>query len=619
MGDRLLLGACSGFRTGTSGILRLTAVSAAYGGCAGSDLDVLSFDDPGHLLYAAGGRLFELDPRNGGELSSRTHEGDLCGIAADGRTAISLHKERAVFLTDVSGVRGPMLEGIDTKVHKWDPAPMRFAGGVVWGTPGDDFHKRVHSWDAASGRELLGPEERLLHPVLCPSPGGTHALIVWELRMDETILSRVSLAEPELREIGRFPYFGYGGGPRKVVADAALTHVVLEGHGGVAVVEAASGKIVRKILLGGDLFGLAASDDLRVLACLVDRPGKGRRLEIHDSLAGRVVGVVDEPPGIFWSGGALRVCRDGSAIAIPQGLARRRHVEIAVWDLAASAFRTWPDTAQRLGRVETLRAGNDRVTAAGSRTAAFDAHTLDEVPFGDADSLVRTLRDTEEQVNVIAIGERRLALRMGEWSIGGFEREEVTPRAERVLAICEDPPLAITMLPCAVLETDIYTSDSGNVATASELYLWDLAAPDAPPRLVARLERLWLEAAAFSPDGAWIGWLAQEGPMHLLDAKTLAAIETVPFPSLLAGNQKFERSTDLSTAIAIAPGRRHWAVAIGAVVMLRHAGVAEPIDVVNLSSAEDQVTSLAFSPSGDALFAGTRRGAVLRFEITEGR
>jgi len=114
MGDRLLLGACSGFRTGESGRLRLAAVSAAYGGRAARGFDALEFSaDGSRLRYAESRLVVELETATGREVTSRVLAGELYGLASDGRTVVVVDKEHVV--VDAAGVAGPRLEGIGAR------------------------------------------------------------------------------------------------------------------------------------------------------------------------------------------------------------------------------------------------------------------------------------------------------------------------------------------------------------------------------------------------------------------------------------------------------------------------------------------------------------------------
>lgn len=626
MGDRVLLAACSGFRAGETGLLRLSAASAAYWGRSANAIEALAFSSQERLHYVADGRITEIELATGREVSSRAlEEGFLCGLADDGRTVVVPRDEHAAFVVDAAGVRGPSLQALDTSRRRWEPTPLHFAGNRIWGVSGE-MHKRVHVWDASTGESLLLVDPPVQLPSLHPSGDGTRAVMVWELGRESTIVSRLSLDEPEPREIVRFGQVANGYQPRAIAADTALKHAVVAEWNRLAVVDLVSGTVLRHLEPGGQVVALDASDDFRVLACLV-KTSRGKRLEIWDPFEGRVVRsdpVASIASTLHW-GRPLRVRGDGSSIAFADGTPQHNRDGIVAWDNASGARNVWADSAPRIGAVDGLLATDDGVTATGARVAVLDPRTLDELSAPPVDtSAVRTSKrstisqDTWDVTNEIVLdlpnGVRETRVfRIGAWSTGGFERERVTPCPERVLAVCADPPRAITVFPSAVLAVDIYDHDSGNVDTASELFLWDLAT-DAPPRFIARVESVWLDAAAFSPDGAWIAWVAPRGSANLVDATTLATLETASLPP--SPGPPAPRPT---TAVAMAPDRRHWAVASGAIVMLRHIGIAEPIDVIHLDSAKDDATSLAFSADGSALFVGTRRGAVLRFDITKDR
>jgi len=396
------------------------------------------------------------------------------------------------------------------------------------------MHKRLFAWDAADGRALLATKKGHQSAAVLPSTDGRSALLVTEIRQEWTVLSRLSLADAEPREVARLTHFNAAYVPRECAADLALTTVVLEQGEALVVVDAGSGTVLRRIALPGTVVALAASDDLRVVACLVDLRVR-KRLEVWDARDGRLIAAEDQPLGAYW-GTPLRVSPDGSSIAFARGVERRARDELVVWDVARWTPRAWPDSGPYLGAGAALDAHDASLTAQGTRTAALDPLTLDE-----------RRAPGESPDGPVEHGQLRAGARH--------------PSPDRLLAVCADPPRAITVLSCAVLAVDIYESDSGNVDTASEIYLWDLASPESAPRLLERVERFWVSAAAFSPDGAWMGWLSPRGPIHLRDAATLEILESRPMPASIL--QDVQQGMIPTMAMAIGAGRRHWAPALG--------------------------------------------------------
>ena len=119
------------------------------------------------------------------------------------------------------------------------------------------------------------------------------------------------------------------------------------------------------------------------------------------------------------------------------------------------------------------------------------------------------------------------------------------------------------------------------------------------------IEILGANHACIAPSGAW-AVVGAFNDLHVLE---------LPSGTLIRRLEKNEIS-----AVAASPNGRFFASAtrVGPIRVWPAAGES-PVAEIDLSSACDHGSSLAFSPDGSDLSVGTERGVVLRFRLTTAR
>lgn len=200
------------------------------------------------------------------------------GQAADGAVAELTfdapgHYTAVLSVTDALGRTDTDSTSVTVTWPRLDPAPV--AGSAVVSDPdgaGDTLYVALADFDAIAVVDVGARAVDRWIPV-CDAPRSVavgHGA-VWVACAGDDVLARVDVGGGD--EVTRTP-LGWGRRPFAVVARADDVLVSLQGTGELAVVDPASGAVVRTVAVADDLRGLAATSD-RVLATRYRSPDDG--------------------------------------------------------------------------------------------------------------------------------------------------------------------------------------------------------------------------------------------------------------------------------------------------------------------------------------------------------
>lgn len=566
--DRVLQFACRGFRRGRR--MRLTAVSEGYT-CSGAPMNGLRFVGATALRAIRGAGVLTIGIPDGRELAGiDLGRGSILDLAEDGTALVceGVGEERRGCLVSASGELLTTLDWTGT----YELGQMRIYRDRIVGVRTTRRYgpESIATWDR-SGR-FRGTLARIESPnsksefsiaedtgVLAWVTGGALSFLRWE---DGRVLGSI---HPE--------------GGRTFASCCVLTRdgsrCIVGGTGHVTVVDV--GRL--RILAAYDLPGrsLAVSRDGRSCVSAEYRgPSWAHRVVTWEIATGRVIDAIDVD---------LYVCE----LALSDDGARM-----------AWAGRCGPGSGLTYLFVRDLTGTPRELLGPDVREPVLAlALSGDEVVAGDTRRLALPTLDERPPRPLARMPIPQLTLEQGTEEI--FDGVEVVRRArpEEILALAPESGVGLTSLvsigdPGSLERERRFSIRRIDLATGSRQELCVLLREPVAASISARGDR-----AMVQDEGGRV--LLFDLPTHTIIADTATTLA-----------QSGRRVT-----VALAPDGQRWLSASGGRIEVRFAADPEPLELLDLSSAGDEVTSALFLPERGGFLLGTEGGAVLRFELVE--